>query len=150
MPSLDEMFGKPKTQDVPTPTDILPDVAAAPPSADRTGGGRDVLLAERPFTPEAMEFFNGDQREVEIDVPAATPLPFPGLPSDFGADPTLTSAPAIDQTAVERGVNPLTELLGPSLDNLARFGEFGGGTPDLAQVNISELRELLRKVLKNL
>ena len=139
MPTFDELFGKPAKDTVRQPQDILPES-----SAIRTGhnsGVRDVMLGASPFQSDAADFFNQDAETLTLesnrpDVPVGSPFveqPRPGSVGD-----------------VSGPVDALTEALGPSIDNIARFGEFGGGFAPSSELSLDELREAVRAVLARL
>lgn len=139
MPTFDDMFGKPAKDTITQPQDILPDGVAT-----RTGhnsGVRDVMLAASPFQDDAAGFFNQDSKPVTLeskqpDVPRGSPFVEPAAPGAVG-----NVGPAVDA---------LTEALGPSIDNISRFGEFGGGFAPSSELDLNELREAVRAVLARL
>ena len=152
MPTLDEMFGKPKEQALDAPVDILPDETATRTGGSfDTGAGRDVMLVASPFTPEAHEFFNKDNEERTLEAQRPTG-PFPQLTGDINQPAIYQGDPAqpVEDQQLQRGVDALTDALGPSIENVSRFGEFGGGVGPSSELSLTQLREAVRSILKRL
>jgi hypothetical protein len=120
-------------------------------SAESTLKPRD-LLAElldthsvSPFELDARDFFDRDQDSRSLEqneqagaAPQVPPL-YPDQPDSLSA--ALPSNPRLKPDA-------LAEALGPSIENISRFGEPGPGS--FADMSESEMRAILRKVLKKL
>lgn len=146
MPSLDEMFGKPKEQAHEAAADVLPATSAeAQAGTFDSAAGRDIVLVASPFSAEAMDFFNQDEEEVTLESALEDQGPFPQVREDPLAP---VGQPALAD--VDSEVDALTQALGPSIENVSRFGEFGGTFGPSSQLSLSQLREALRAVLKKL
>lgn len=148
MPTFDDLFGSPATDNISQPQDMLPAEPAI--STGHNSGVRDVMLAASPFQQDAADFFNQDSSEVVVEATAGQPS-FPQLPDSFGEPIVYAGSPsAVNQNQVDSGVDALTQALGPSIENISRFGEFGGGLAPSSNLSIDELREAVRAVLNRL
>lgn len=147
MPTFEDMFGAPATDTISQPQDILPSEAAV--VTGHNSGVRDVMLAASPFQSDAADFFNRDDEKVSIDTRSRQP--YPQMPSEFGEPIVYAGSPAaVDKNKVDSGVDALTQALGPSIGNISRFGEFGGGLGASSGLSLDELREAVRAVLNRL
>lgn len=156
MPTLDDMFGKPKEHAVGAPVDVLPDTHATSQAGTfDKAAGRDIMLVASPFEAEVMDFFNRESEKVtlESDRPLVTQLDSDVVfaPRSDGSSVLADSlGAALDNNDVVAGTRGLAEALGPSIENLSTFGEFGGGLLPSSEMDISQLREALRAVLARL
>jgi hypothetical protein len=145
MTELDNLFGKPSSDKLPSPKNILPQKGASAASRPNDGtAGRDVMLTSSPFALEAEEFFNSgsDEREIEVPKPQG---PFPQI-APFGEDQRPIVGDPSSIPPVDRQVDSFTDLFGPSIDTVSRLGDLGG--VDSSNMSLDQIREAVRSVLR--